>query len=86
MALIDSDGCKDGTKWDDIIIYLEWKFKLDPLIEKFGEADEVKETLNEAAEKMKYCFNEAMVKDWIQKLDDGMATYASFEQYVSGNF
>ena len=44
--------------------------------------------LVEASEKMKYCFNDGMVDNWVRKYGQELerATYESFEQHVNENF
>ena len=86
MALIDSDGAKDGAKWDDMIIDFEWQYKFNAMLTKCKSQTAVKEVLLEAGDKMKFCFSESMVADYIVKLDSDQPAFSSFEQYVKENF
>ena len=64
MAMIDTYGNKDGTKWDDIIFQFEWTFEYQSLLSEHE--DTVKEILTEAGQNLKFCFDKALVKKWIE--------------------
>ena len=63
--MIETDGLKDGTKWDDIIIHLEWQDSFENLIEKQNENHQVVEVLQQASQSLKYCFNDEMFSEWM---------------------
>ena len=83
--MIETESLKDGTKWDDIILHLEWQQSFEILLEKHKENPQVVEVLNQSSQSMKYCFNEEMVSEWMANSQDDLNA-VSFQKFVSQNF
>ena len=41
MDMIQTDGLKDGTKWDDIILRMEWLESYESMLQKYKDRSEV---------------------------------------------
>ena len=66
LALVDTFGETAGIKWDDLIIKFEWTFQVTTILEnpEFSKSEELQQVVQEAAEKLKFSFNEEMVAQW----------------------
>ena len=66
LALVDTFGETAGIKWDDLIIKFEWTFHVTTILEnpEFSKSEELQQVVQEAAEKLKFSFNEEMVAQW----------------------
>ena len=56
--LMEVDGSRDGVKWDDIILRMEWMESFKGIQEKYRGDNEVAEILEKASWQLKYSFNE----------------------------
>ena len=83
--MIETESLKDGTKWDDIVLHLEWQQSFEILLEQHKENHQVREVLKLASQSMRYCFNEEMVNGWMTN-DQGDLNAESFQKFVSQNF
>ena len=83
--MIETESLKDGTKWDDIVLHLEWQQSFEILLEQHKENHQVIEVLKLASQSMRYCFNEEMVNGWMTN-DQGDLNAESFQKFVSQNF
>ena len=41
IEMIQTDGVKDGTKWDDIILRMEWLVSYESMLQKYNDRNEV---------------------------------------------
>ena len=71
VALIESEGNKNGIKWDDLIVRFEWNFDYKRMLESSKYDETMKAVLREIGEKFKYFFNEAMVDEWLSSATKG---------------
>ena len=63
--MIETDGLKDGTKWDDIILHLEWQNSFEHLIAQQNENQQMVDILQQASQSLRYCFNDEMFSEWM---------------------
>ena len=64
--MIDKYGNKDGTKWDDIIIRLEWQQDYESMVLNYIDYVTMIAILDKAKQSMKYCFSSEMVEAWAE--------------------
>ena len=65
LALLDTHGKVEGTKWDDLVMKFEWTFELEKILNDSSIKEVFKSAIEDAGQKLKYNFNEAMVRDWM---------------------
>ena len=58
--MIQTDGLKDGTKWDDIILKFEWLENYQKIYETYKAKDDLLSVVKTAKSEMKYCFNDVI--------------------------
>ena len=51
-------------KWDDLMIRFEWTLELPMILSNLQEEPEIKKAVEEAGQKLKFSFDEAMVQNW----------------------
>ena len=61
--LIETDGLKDGTKWDDVILKIEWLESFWKLADKYHDRPEVLSVISN--EEVKFSFNGEVVEKWV---------------------
>ena len=81
--MIQTDGLKDGTKWDDIILKFEWLENYQKLYEKYKANDELLSVIKTAKSEMKYCFNDVIFDKWVEI--DRTGGYESFSTFAKEN-
>ena len=60
--LIQTDGLKDGTKWDDVILKMEWLECYWKIADTYHDRTDVLSVIS--SEEVKFSFDEEMVQKW----------------------
>ena len=61
--MVETQGEKAGTKWDDLVIKFEWLFQIDEILANpdYAQSEQLFGVLERAAKDLKYAFNDKMV-------------------------